>query len=339
MEYDKIKIAKLYNTARKKAEKEIKTCYHPNCNLNSINSHILQKNGILSSIAEENHLWEHQINLFRDDKFYFKRTGINEVFSFKCFCKIHDNELFKKIESNKEIDFTNYESRLLFTLRTIYNEKFRKEVIIGMFELFIENGDLNDYQKDISREHINQQKLGISDIEKIELDIWFDLKNKTESFVFEVREIEQIEMCISAFYNYETTLEMNEYRIKYGYEMERISDIFLNLFPYKDKSILIMGYNKKDEKKVKSYFYTFFKESEKRLQIKLTNLFLFAFETWVVSDKFYKQKIKGIEEIFGFATKLMAETMNERLYYSLNFCSDNFKSDMRKWRKTFANNA
>ena len=72
MEYDKIKFAKLYHSARKKAEKEIKTCYHPNCNLNSINSHILQKNGILSSIAKENHLWEHQINQFREENFYFK---------------------------------------------------------------------------------------------------------------------------------------------------------------------------------------------------------------------------------------------------------------------------
>jgi hypothetical protein len=337
MEYDKIKFAKLYHSTRKKAEKEIKTCYHPNCNLNSINSHILQKNGILSSIAKENHLWEHQINQFREENFYFKKTGINEVFSFKCFCKKHDNELFQKIESTKDIDFKDYKSLLLFTLRTLYNEKFKKEVAIRMFELFIENGDFNENQKNLFREDINQQKLGINDIEKNESDIWSDLNSQSESFVFEYREINRIEMCVSAFYNYETTLEMNQYRFKYGYDMERISVIFLNLFPYKNKSILIMGYNKKDEIKVKSYFYTFFKESEKRLQRKLTNLFLFAFETWVISEKFYNQKIKGIEEIVAFGTKLMIKSLNERLYYPLNFCSDNFKSDMKKWKKTFAN--
>ena len=123
---EQIKFAKLFHDCKKKAVKEIKTCYHPECNEKSINSHILQKNGILSSIAFDNHLWEHQINHFKEPHFYFKRTGINEIFSFKCFCENHDNQLFKKIES-KNIDFTDYESLLLFTLRTIYNENLEKK--------------------------------------------------------------------------------------------------------------------------------------------------------------------------------------------------------------------
>ena len=332
MDKDQIKFAKLFHDSKKKAVKQIKTYYHPECDLPSINSHILQKNGILSSIAKDNHLWEHQINQFKEPRYYFKKTGINEIFSFNCFCKIHDNQLFKKIEGT-EIDFTDYESLLLFTLRTVYNEKFRKEVNIKMLELIIKNGSLRPDQIYFLNKHIEQEKLGIQDIRNNELDIWFDLKNKTESFVFEVREISQIELCLSAFYNYETTLEMNMYRMKYGKDMERVSDIFINLFPYKDKSILLMGYNKKDEDKVKSYFYTFFKESEKRVQRKITNLFLFACETWVISEKFYNKNIKGIEDIIAYATEHMLKTYNERQYYPLNFCLDNFKSDMKKWKK------
>jgi len=332
MNKDKIKFAKLFHESKKKAIKEIKTCYHPDCNLTSINSHILQKNGILSSIATDNHLWEHAINQFKEPHFYFKKTGINEIFSFNCFCRTHDNELFKKIES-AEIDFTDYDSLLLFTLRTVYNEKFRKEVNVRMYELMIENGSLDSNQVYFINQQIEQEKLGIQDIKNNELDIWLDIKNKTESFVFEVRELNQIEMCLSAFYNYETTLEMNQYRIKYGKEMERVSDIFINYFPYQNKSILLMGYNKKDEKQVKSYFYTFFKESEKRVQRKLTNLFLFACETWVISESFYNQKIKGIEDIIAYATEHMINSYNERQYYPLNFCSINFKADMKQWKK------
>ena len=336
MNKDNIKFAKLFHDSKKKAIKEIKTCYHPECNSPSINSHILQKNGILSSISKDSHLWEHQINQFKESKFYFKKTGIKDVFSFNCFCKLHDNLLFKKIENN-DIDFTDYESLLLFTLRTIYNEKFRKEVSVRVYELIIQNGYLKPEQVYIFNKHIEQEKLGLQDILNNEIDIWTDLKNKTESYVFEFREINQIEMCLSAFFNYETTLEINLYRMKYEKDMDRVSNIFINLFPYKEKSILLMGYNKKDEIKVKAYFYTFFKESEKRVQRKITNLFLFACETWVISENFYINKIKGIEDIIAFATEYVIKTHNERLNLPLNFCSNNFKADMKKWKKTFAN--
>lgn len=327
-----MEFAKLFLDCKKKAIREIKTCYHPECNEKSINSHILQKNGILSSIAFDNHLWEHQINPFKTPHFYFKKTGINDIFSFNCFCERHDNELFKKIET-KNIDFKDYECLLLFTLRTIYNEKFRKEVNIRMYELMIEKGDLMPEQEQFMINHVEQEKLGILDLKANENDIWSDLNNKSESFVFEVRELKLIEICLSAFYNYETTIEMNNYRIKYGKDMDRISEIFINLFPFKGKSILIMGYNKKDEKKVKGYFYTFFKESEKRVQRKITNLFLFACETWVISNDFYIEKIKGIENIIADASNYSTKNMNERQSFPLNFCSSNFKNDMKKWKK------
>ena len=56
-----------------------------------------------------------------------------------------------------------------------------------------------------------------------------------------------------------------------------------------------MAYNKKDEKKLKGYFYTFFKEKEKRVQKRVTNLVLFQCETWVSSDKFYKKTLKELK--------------------------------------------
>ena len=201
----------------------------------------------------------------------------------------------------------------------------------------IEKGDLRSEQKQYMRSHIEQEKLGIQDLKENETDIWLDLNNQNESFVFEVCELNPIEICLSAFFNYETTLEMNEYRIKYGKGMERVSEIFINLFPYKGKSILIMGYNKKDERKVKGYFYTYFKESEKRVQRKITNLFLFACETWVISKSFYKNNIQGIEDIIAYATEYSTNNMNERQNFPLNFCSLNFKMIWKNGRKTFAN--
>lgn len=330
MKIDKIKFSKFFHETKKMAIKSIVNCYHPECNEKSINSHILQKNGILSSISKDNHLWEHILNHFKEPHFQFKRTGINEIFSFNCFCQKHDNELFKTIET-ENVDFKNYKSCLLFTLRTIYNEKFRKEVNIKIYESML----ISELYKESNIEFIElaleQEKLGLNDILQNEDDIWKDLNENTQSFVFEFREIEKIELCLSAFFNYETTMEMNLYKYQFGKDMERISEIFINLFPYKNNSILLMGYNKKDEKSVKGYFYTYFKESEKRVQRKLTNLFLFACETWAISEKLFDQKFKGIEPIIAYASKYSINNYNERQNFALNMFLENFKVEMQKW--------
>src|SRR5690606_21800443 len=136
--------------------------------------------------------------------------------------------------------------------------------------------------------------------------------NGTESYVFEKREMTEIDLCLSAFYNYDTSEEMNAYRNKHGKDMERVAEIFINIFPYKNQSVLLKGYHKKDENKVKGYFYSFFKESEKKVQRKLTNLMLFQCETWVVSDKLFTRKIKGIESLFADAVSFSTQNLNER---------------------------
>jgi len=330
MTSDKIKFYKLFHELKKGAIKKINKCYHPNCSEKSINSHILQKNGILSSIAKDSHLWEHVINPFKEQRYEFKRTGINEIFSFNCFCQKHDSELFKTIENNN-VNFNDYKSCLLFTLRTIYNEKFRKEVNVDIYNGMLKSDLSFEMDTELLSLALEQEKLGIKDIESNENDIWKDLFENTQSFVFEVREITKIELCLSAFYNFETTLEMNKYRLKYGRDMARISEIFINLFPYNGKSILLMGYNKADEKSVKGDFYTYFKESEKRVQRKLTNLFLFACETWVISEKFYNEKFKGIEDVIAFAAQYSIRNYNERQNFALNMFQPNFKLEMKKW--------
>ncbi|MDM1679911.1 hypothetical protein HX069_12205 [Myroides odoratimimus] len=326
----KLKYQQFIHESKRGAIKSIKKCYYPGCLEPSINSHILQKNGILSKIAKDNHLWEHVINEFKEESFQFKRTGINEIFSFKCFCKTHDNMLFKKIELG-EINFMDYNSCLLFTLRTIYNEIFRKEVNLMIYNDLLKSGFVPEENLFFLKETIKQEELGRLDLEANAFDIWNDLKGGGESFIFEVRSLLKIDLCLSAFFNYETTLEMNSYKLNYGKDMNRVSEIFINFFPYNNESILLMGYNKKDEKKVKPYFNTFFKESEKRVQRKLTNLFLFACETWVISDGLYNKKIKGIEEEVIYASKYSMYTYNERHNFPLNIFIDSFKSDIKKW--------
>ncbi|GAK91664.1 hypothetical protein [Nonlabens ulvanivorans] len=333
MTKEEIEFAKLFTDCKSGAISGINTCYHPNCNEKSINSHILQKNGILSAIAPDKHLWELEINNFKKPRFQFKRTGINRIYSFNCFCNNHDTELFQKIET-QEIDFNDYESCLLFALRTVYNEIWRKEVNLKMYECLIEKRP-DKFKNPFFLQHIEQEKLGLTDLQFTESEIWNDLNNKTESFVFESRKITNIDICMSSFFNYDTTEEMNNYRMKFGKDMERVSELFINIFPYNNETILLMGYHKMDEDKVKGYFYTYFKESLKRVHRKLTNLMLFQCETWVVSDDLYNSKIKGIENLFADGVSFSVNNLNERQTFDLDIFIDNFKEKFKAWSKKY----
>lgn len=323
-----LEISKLWLEALKFAKTKINICYHPDCNEKSINSHILQRNGILNHISKNSHVWEKKVNQYSEKKFYFKEEGLKKVFSFNCFCNEHDKNLFKKIEDNV-IDFQDYESCLLFTLRTLYNEIYRKQIIIEQIKYLMKTEKSSELNLEFLLSFMYQQTLGIGDLQKNEYDIWEDINKGTQNFVFQMREMTKIGICLSAFFNYETTLEMMDYILRKGEDMERISAVFINFFPYNNKSVLLMGYNKKDEKKLKPYVNRFFKESESRTETQITNLLIFACETWIISEELYKSKIEKVEDIFIAAISYSIRNNNERQFFKVNIFRNNFCNDMQ----------
>ena len=58
---------------------------------------------------------------------------------------------------------------------------------------------------------------------------------------------------------------------------------------------------------------------------------MFACETWVMSEKLYLEKFKGIENIIAFASKYSIDNLNERQNFALNMFTENFKTEMQKW--------
>lgn len=326
-----IEFAKLFEKAKKYAINRKRECYYPNCNNEAINSHILQKNGILNQIAKDRHIWEHKNNLFKEELYNFSKTGINKVFSFKCFCKNHDSELFKEIEQ-ETIDFTKYKTSLLFTVRAIYNELFRKEVNVEVLKKVLSSDIVELDARKILERQIKEEQIGIQSINKEIESIWNDINNESESYVFQIRDINLIEICLTGFFTYDTTKEIRAYR-EFNNIMENdVADIFISFFPFNGKSKLIMGYKKNNERKVKPYVNMFFKESEKRVQRRLTNVFLFNCETWVVSENLYRKRFEKVEEYISFAGKVVFHSNNERKMYPLNMFKDSFENDLNKWR-------
>lgn len=332
MKTDNPEIAKIFTDCIQKAKSETNACMYPGCTSKSINSHIMQKNGILSSIAEDKHLWELKIDNFQKEQIGFKKNGINKIYTFLGFCNEHDTSVFKKIETEGKIDFDNYTSCLLFALRTLHNEIWRKQVVIKLHECTLKNTDITINRK-LLESTIKQNKLGIKDLEFSKNSMWSDLKNNTESFVFQHSEFTLHEICLNAIINYETAEEIYNYQVKHGKDMDRLTAIFISFFPYLGNSKLLMGYHKDDVTLAKPYVNAFFKENEKRTFRRLTNMFAFYVETWVCSTKFYEEKVKGLDSEFHKSMSFATENGIGRKVFDVNMFEKDFKKKFKEFIK------
>lgn len=300
---------------------ESKECMFPGCTLKRINSHILQKKGILDKIAVLSHVWEYsRLDFFQEDYQSFKRLGLNQAFSFPCFCEKHDGEIFKEIEQNN-IDALSYKQLLLFNIRTILNEIYRKEVLGIFYEelLKLEPNNIN------LKHSLKGNNLGITDTKYYEDKMWEDIMTNSENFIFNFCFKEQKEIVLSSIFSHETT----ENYIKNN-GLERFSDILINYFPYKDKCLLILGYLKEDERKIKPYVNMIMSFNQKKFETQLTNLLLFRCENWVCSDSIYKQ-IHSCMNLINKIPDFVGSTINERKIYKVNMFNNKFCSELKTY--------
>lgn len=278
-----------------KAKVRNRKCYWNGCQNNAINSHILQKNGILTKISTNGHIIISKTDFLNPELFYFKRSGINNTYTFKGFCKDHDNSIFQPIE-DYEIDFNNYRNQLLFAYRTILNEKRTKEVLIDWNNSQVNNPILSNLidKTKISKLN-NQYRIAINDIKYYENIILSNLKSIEEDFVFKVRYIKELDVCLASHFTFETTRERKEHIKKTGDDFKLLTNIFISLFPLIDESVFIMGYLKSMHKKCGAFVESFFVIEESNLLLEISNLMLRRCEQWACSDQFYQKHIKERE--------------------------------------------
>jgi hypothetical protein len=247
-----------FNKLFEKSLKKSRKCYYPNCNEQAINSHILQKNGILSGISENGHIYVLKTDFLNTGLFHFKKSGINVTYTFKGFCKYHDKEVFKEIE-DYEIDFDNYLNQLLFAYRTILNEKRKKEVLLDWYN-YQKNDEVLKYYliQDYIEKSIYGNKQAINDLVYYEKAILSDLNSNNESFIFKVRYVKQTDICLASHFTFETTRQMQETIIKTGKDIKILTDIFISFFPLENESVLIVGFLKENENTCKEFVNNLF---------------------------------------------------------------------------------
>ena len=131
-------IQKILSKIRRNVEKKKWECIVDDCNEQSTNSHLLQKNGILNNIAEEGHVIELKpTDTYRRNakipNIEMKSVGIKKALSLKLFCKKHDDAIFKEIETHP-LSFDNYRTHLLLSYRVVCAEIRKKEVTFENFK-------------------------------------------------------------------------------------------------------------------------------------------------------------------------------------------------------------
>lgn len=239
-------ITHIITKLQKNANLVPRKCLYKDCNEVAINSHLLQKKGILSSISEQQHVYEISLNAYNVDFLSFKRTGIGEALSYIGFCNSHDTEIFKEIESGF-LDYNNYKAQLLLSYRSLMIERRKKEINIDWYNQILNAKSLEPY---LDRNFINniktsikEEEQGIQDQEYYEKFFLSNIENESlRDFVFTCIELPRVEICSSSVFTYETSYEITLMNLLHRTKtMQPLTDIYFHLLPLVDKSVVILG--------------------------------------------------------------------------------------------------
>lgn len=232
--------------ARKKSENKTRSCIYNKCNNNAIKSHVLQKNGILREISENNHLMElSAINPFdrsENGLLAFKRRGINDIYTFPGYCQMHDTNLFQQIELESDIDFKNKNQQALFCYRGLCQEIRRKEMALEVLndtKIYFPS-EMKNIVESLEEGYLD----GIRNLSYFKLEFEKSItSNNYSQFQFNTIKVPRIDLCISV------PLNIGELKmpIDLDYEKWKAAKIipfqtsFINVFPKGNNTIIIIG--------------------------------------------------------------------------------------------------
>lgn len=107
-----------------------------------VKAHSIQKQGALSAIAVDGHVYritaDHGTLKKNKGKLSCNKVGINRVSTFRGFCEKHDNELFERID-NEPLSPTD-EQVFLYAYRSLCRELFVKEYSLNAYESQLNHG-------------------------------------------------------------------------------------------------------------------------------------------------------------------------------------------------------
>jgi len=288
---------KVYAGISKNLKNKKWKCIIDSCENYSINSHLLQQNGILNMIAEENHVIEVKaIDSFKwndsSSPLTFKRVSVKNALSLNLYCIKHDTEIFKPAETIP-LKLDNYTTHILYTYRTVCAEIRKKEHTVETYERLLKSstlsGTLPKNQFDV---FISGSKRGIEDLEVYKKNIEDELNGADKKFEFKVIQHPLIKVYCSAGFNIYETYQT-------PYEEIPLKYVFIHVIPDEKNLNIIVGYHKGFVKKsIIDYVESWDSLSMSELENRLTDLFATRVENWGLSPAIYRELDKGTEKAF-----------------------------------------
>lgn len=273
-------------------------CMVEDCKEKAINSHLLQRHGILDNIIEDGHMIELRPNdMFKwnpkESPIEFKLIGLNNAISHPLFCNCHDTEIFADIEKNNP-DLYAYRNRLLFTYRAICADEYKKRFEVEFIDRIIASSSLRINYHDMKYAKLGYMA-GIKDLSQMRSLVLDELNFPSDRFEFVHLEYPYFLIYASSPYSFETD------RDKYN-----SSDLWdggvVHIIPLKEKLHIIGGYLKGALNRDMNEYISKWKNADKKtLGLLLTDLFCQRIEGFGMSISLYRSISKNnIRKYFEF---------------------------------------
>ncbi len=254
-------------------------CLSPACTERAIKSHVLQKNGILSRLSVDSHVYCLSVNEDYNGingKTYFKRVGVNKALAYPLFCEYHDREIFKKIEIS-HFDLFNYEIQLLFNYRAVCCELHKKRIGLELSKRALNSKTLDLYiDKENYRNSLQLFELGIRDCEFYKVEIEKEFQKSSSIFKIEIFEYPLIKVSASAIFSpldFYAQMSLDIYK-----------NVFINLIPYQDKLYIVIAYHKLYSNEwIENFIKSWKGLSQKGLEEKISELLATRIEAFCLS--------------------------------------------------------
>jgi len=250
----------------------------------AINSHLVQRNGILNNISvngqvvelrvkDVNH-WEGNVG----SPFELKQVGVRQALSHKLFCNVHDTKIFRSIEHDS-CDLLTYEAFLLFSYRATCAEIRKKELNIEKFSRMLSAETLSDVvDENMLKDMITGNSLGLRDLNILKHDLEDEIESPNENFVFFSYRYPKLDVYASSIFS-ATSLDDSP---ELG-ELD-LNNFYFHVLPLKNELLLLIGVNAKySDRKMLDFCQSWMHIEFDVFKVKLSNVFINNIENWGLS--------------------------------------------------------
>lgn len=284
---DDLVLQNIFKNVNKKSQK----CFL--CDNKAINSHLLQRNGILNHIEENGHIVQLKGNdIFKAEKegiLSITNIGVKNAMSYPLFCSNHDSTLFEPIEQN-QFDLAKYLSQVLFSYRSLCAEIRKKENNVDIYSRIQNSVHFSLHFEFLSfiKEQKTANQIGIENmnIYKVAFEEAI-FQGKLNDYHFETIELDFYPVSISAVYS---PIIPSKHTHSFLMNPNNILDfIFINLIPQANSLFLIIGYHKNYVNNWILDYISKWKNNNNKISELITDLVSTKVETWAISPHYFKK--------------------------------------------------